>query len=232
VLAVVYLVYNEGWSASDGDDLVRAELCEEAVRLARLLVELMPDEPEAIGLLALMLLHDARRDARTDATGALVTLEEQDRSLWHRAQIDEGAALVDRSLRMRRVGPYQLQAAIAALHDTAAMAAETDWPQIAALYAELERIQPTAIVALNRAVAIAMSGDIDAALRMIEELEPSLDGYYLLHAARADLLRRQSRVTQSIAAYQRAMALAANDIERAYLQRRIDELSAPAASRD
>jgi RNA polymerase sigma-70 factor (ECF subfamily) len=228
VLAVLYLIFNEGYSASAGDALVRRELCAEAIRLARVLCELMPDEPEALGLLALMLLHDARRDARTGPQGELVVLEEQDRSRWHAGQIEEGAALVERALRMRRAGPYQLQAAIAALHCQAPHAEDTDWPQIAALYHELLRQQPTPVVALNRAVAVAMARSPDDGLRLLDdgELAAALDGYHLYHATRADLHRRADRPREAAAAYTRALALTTNDVERQYLERRLREVQA------
>jgi RNA polymerase sigma-70 factor (ECF subfamily) len=229
VLAVLYLIFNEGYSATTGDTLVRRELCAEAIRLARMLAGLMPDEPEVLGLLALVLLHDARRDARTSATGALVVLEEQDRSLWRREQIAEGAALAERALRMRRAGPYQLQAAIAALHCQAARAEETDWPQIAALYGELLRLRPTPVVALNRAVAVAMARAPEDGLRLLDEpdLASALDRYHLYHSARADLYRRAGRRAEAAAAYRRAIALTTNGIERAYLDRRLGEVEEP-----
>jgi len=225
-LAVLYLIFNEGYSATAGDALVRRELCAEAVRLGRVLCDLMPDEPEALGLLALMLLHDARRDARAGPGGELVLLEDQDRAAWHREQIDEGAALVERALRMRRPGPYQLQAAIAALHCGAARADETDWPQIAALYGELLRYQPTAVVALNRAVAVAMAGAPEDGLRLLDAagLAAALDGYLHYHSARADLLRRAGRRDEAAPAYRRALALTTNAVERAYLERRLGEV--------
>jgi RNA polymerase sigma-70 factor (ECF subfamily) len=226
VLAVLYLVFNEGYSATAGDALVRRELCAEAIRLGRVLCQLMPDEPEALGLLALMLLHDARREARTGPGGELVLLEEQDRARWHRGQIEEGAALAERALRMRRAGPYQLQAAIAALHCAAPPAEETDWQQIAALYGELLRHQPTPVVALNRAVAIAMTETPESGLRLLDEpeLATALDGYHHYHSARADLLRRAGRRAEAAEAYRRALALTANDVERAYLERRLAEV--------
>jgi RNA polymerase sigma-70 factor (ECF subfamily) len=226
VLAVLYLIFNEGYSATAGDALVRRELCTEAIRLGRVLCQLMPDEPEALGLLALMLLHDARRDARTGPTGELVVLEEQDRSTWRRDQIDEGSALVERALRMRRPGPYQVQAAIAALHCHATTAAEADWTQIAALYAELYRLQPTPVVALNRAVAVAMAGAPEDGLRLLDDatLADALDRYYLYHSARADLLRRAACFAEAAAAYHRALALTSNAVERAYLERRLREV--------
>jgi len=226
VLAVIYLVFNEGYTATAGDRLVRAELCAEAIRLARVLVELMPDEPEAIGLLALMLLHDSRRDARTSAGGDLVTLEEQDRALWHRDQADEGSALIERALRARRPGPFQLQAAIAALHAEAATPEATDWVQIGLLYSQLLRIQPSAVVRLNRAVAVAMALGPRVGLAELEELSAGgeLDEYHLLHAARADLLRRDARPIEAAAAYARALELCSNPIEQRYLRRRLDEV--------
>jgi RNA polymerase sigma-70 factor (ECF subfamily) len=229
VLAVLYLIFNEGYAASSGDSLIRRELCAEAIRLGRILYELMPDEPEALGLLALMLLHDARREARTDATGEIVVLEDQDRSTWNRGQIDEGAALVERALRMRMAGPYQVQAAIAALHCTATRAEETDWAQIAALYGELQRLQPTPVVALNRAVAIAMAGTPEDGLARLdsENLAAALGAYQPYHATRADLLRRAGRNAEAAAAYHRALELTTNAVERRYLERRLREVSAP-----
>ncbi|MEX2245596.1 MAG: sigma-70 family RNA polymerase sigma factor [Dehalococcoidia bacterium] len=226
VLAVLYLIFNEGYSASAGDALIRRELCAEAVRLARVLCGLMPDEPEALGLLALMLLHDARRDARTGPGDELITLEEQDRTKWRRDQITEGSALVERALRMRRTGTYQLQAAIAALHCDAQRPEDTGWRQIADLYGELLRLQPTPVVALNRAVAIAMAGAPDDGLRLLDdpELASALDRYHLYHASRADLLRRAGRPSEAAAAYRRALALTTNTSERAYLQRRLREV--------
>jgi RNA polymerase sigma-70 factor (ECF subfamily) len=186
----------------------------------------MPDEPQVLGLLALMLLHDARRDARMSSDGALVVLEQQDRSLWRRDQIAEGAALAERALRMRRAGPYQLQAAIAALHCQAVRAEVTDWLQIAALYDELLRLQPTPVVALNRAVAVAMAQSPDDGLRLLDqpELAAALDRYHLYHAARADLFRRAGRPAEAAVAYRHAIALTTNDIERAYLERRLSEV--------
>jgi RNA polymerase sigma factor (sigma-70 family) len=226
VLAVLYLIFNEGYAATSGDALIRRELCAEAIRLTRILCELMPDEPEALGLLALMLLQDSRREARTNASGELVTLEEQDRSRWDRTEIEEGSALVERALRMRRAGPYQLQAAIAALHCQAKQADATDWPQIAALYGELLGLQPTAIVALNRAVAVAMASSADEGLRLLEDggIGDELGGYHLYHAVRADLLRRSGRKAEAEAAYRSAMALTTNEVEQAYLEKRLREV--------
>lgn len=226
VLVVLYLIFNEGYSAAAGGSLIRRELCSEAIRLARLLCELMPDEPEALGLLALMLLHDARTEARTGSEGELVVLEEQDRSRWDREQIQEGAALVERALRMRRAGRYQLQAATAALHCAAATAEETDWAQISALYGELIKLQPTPVVALNRAVAVAMAGAPEDGLALLndEGLATPLDEYSPYHAARADLLRRAGRKREAADAYRRALALTANTVERRYLERRLRDV--------
>ncbi|HEY7642785.1 MAG TPA: RNA polymerase sigma factor [Steroidobacteraceae bacterium] len=232
VQAVIYLIFNEGYLATSGDSLVRRELCAEAIRLARLLRELYPQDAETAGLLALMLLHDSRRHARVDAGGALVTLEEQDRSAWDREQIDEGLALVELALNLGDPGPYQIQAAIAALHGQATAAAQTDWPQIAALYAELAKLNPSPIVLLNRAVAIGMCEGPERGLLMIDSLGVSgaLAEYYLLHAARADLLRRSSRLEAAAEAYRRALALTANETERRYLQRRLTELGPTGAT--
>ena len=226
VQAVVYLIFNEGYTATAGDTLIRRELCAEAIRLGRVLCAIDPKDPEGLGLLALMLLHDSRRQARVDAAGALVTLEEQDRSLWDRAQIDEGLGLIETALRMRQVGPYQLQAAIAALHAEAARSTETDWRQIAALYGELARIQPSPVVQLNGAVAIGMSEGPERGLALIDELGTAgeLDRYHLFHAARADMLRRLGSFEAAAEAYRRALALMANGVERAYLERRLADL--------
>ena len=206
---MLYLIFNEGYSASSGDSLVRRELCAEAIRLARTLVELMPDNPESMALLALMLLHDSRRDARSTRDGELVPLEEQDRSLWYQDQIAEGIQLVERALGRRNVGPYQLQAAIAAVHAESRTAAETDWKQIAALYGILNASQASAIVSLNHAVAIAMSGSLERGLSLIEGLgvPGELDSYHLYHAARADLLRRMGRNREALESYHRGLAL-------------------------
>ncbi len=226
VQAVIYLIFNEGYTATEGDSLTRRDLSAEAIRLGRMLCELEPEEAESMGLLALMLLQDSRRQARTGADGALKTLEEQDRALWDRAQIAEGLALVEAALRLHRVGPYQLQAAIAALHAEAENPAATDWPQIAALYDELALLNPSPVVLLNRAVAIGMSRGPEAALPLLDALGASgaLAQYHLLHAARADLLRRLGRKAEAAASYRAALGLATNAIERAYLERRLTEL--------
>jgi RNA polymerase sigma-70 factor (ECF subfamily) len=226
VLAVLYLVFNEGYLASAGDALVRRELCDEAIRLARLLAELMPDEPEALGLLALLLLHHARRDARVGPAGELVLLEEQDRSRWDQLMIVEGVGLLDRAVRLGRLGPYRVQAAIVALHATAASAEATDWSRILALYDALARMTPSPVVELNRAVGIAMAHGPQRGLARVEELAAGgeLDGYYLLHATRADLLRRLGRTAEAGAAYRRALALTTNPVERGFLSRRLAEV--------
>ncbi len=219
VLAVVYLVFNEGYSASGGSASVRADLCDEAIRLAKLLAVLMPDEPEALGLLALLLLHDARRDARTGADGELVLLEDQDRSRWNRTRIDEGTRVLERALSHRAPGAYQLQAAIAAIH----LEDETDWPQIAALYGELARHEPSPVVELNRAVAVAFADGLERGLELIDRID--LPRYHLLHAARADLLRRLGRPDEAAAAYRAALALEMNGSDRTFLEGRLTELT-------
>jgi RNA polymerase sigma-70 factor (ECF subfamily) len=225
VLHVIYLVFNEGYSASAGDSLTRPDLSAEAIRLGRLLVELLP-EPEAIGLLALMLLHDARRAARTSPDGELVLLDAQDRELWNRAQISEGVALVERALSSRRAGPYSLQAAIAALHAEARDGAATDWPQIVGLYDVLLRLDPSPVVELNRAAAIAMRDDPAAGLALVDAIlgRGDLADYHLAFSAKADLCRRLGRTADAIAAYERALALTTQAPERRFIERRIAEL--------
>ncbi len=218
VLAVVYLIFNEGYAASAGDRLVREELCAEAIRLGRLLAELMPDEPEVMGLLALMLLVESRRAARTTADGDLVLLADQDRGRWDRALIAEGRAIVRRCLRRNRPGPYQIQAAINAVHSDAPTAAETDWRQIVRLYDQLLAVAPSPVVALNRAVAVAEVEGPEAALALVDGLE--LGGYYLFHCIRADLLRRLGRDAEAALAYEGAIARTENAAERDFLRRR------------
>jgi RNA polymerase sigma-70 factor, ECF subfamily len=219
VLAVLYLVFNEGYSASGGAELVRRELCDEAIRLGKLLVLLMPDEPEALGLLAVMLFHDSRREARTGPDRELILLEDQDRSLWNRERIVEGRRVLGRAARLGRIGPYQLEAAIASVHAEGT----TDWAAIARLYEELAHVSPSPIVELNRAVAVAMAAGADQGLDLIAQIE-GLDDYHLLHAARADLLRRLGRRDEAAGAYRRALALAPNPVERDFLERRLAEV--------
>jgi RNA polymerase sigma-70 factor, ECF subfamily len=225
VLQVVYLVFNEGYSARAGTEVTRAELTGEAIRLGRLLAELQP-EPEVMGLLALMLLQESRRAARTSPTGELILLENQDRSLWNRAQIAEGVALVERALKSRRFGPYTLQAAIAAVHAEAESAAATDWRQIVALYNQLVRMQPSPVVQLNRAVAIAMRDGPEAGLTQIDAVleHGELANYYLAHAARADMCRRLGRTDEARAAYEKARSLTQQEPERQFLEERIRQL--------
>jgi RNA polymerase sigma-70 factor (ECF subfamily) len=218
VLAVVYLIYNEGYSATSGEDLIRADLCDEALRLARLLTDLMPDEPEAIGLLALLLLTQSRRPARTEADGSLVLLYEQDRALWDRNLIEEGQILVKACLRRNRPGPFQIQAAIAAVHSDAATAPETDWGQILALYDQLIAVNPTPVVALNRAVALGELNGPEAALEALDGLE--LESYHLFHATRAEMLRRKGELAAADQAYGRAIDLVTNHAERRFLEER------------
>jgi RNA polymerase sigma-70 factor (ECF subfamily) len=220
VLASLYLVFNEGYLATSADTLVRRELCDEAIRLARVLAGLMPAEPEALGLLALMLLHHSRRDARLDARGDMVLLEDQDRSLWRRDELEEGLAL---AARAGDRAPYAIQAQVAAEHAQAARADTTDWSRIAGLYARLEEVAPSAVVTLNRAVAVAMADGPARGLRILDELAErgELDDYYLFHSARADLLRRLGRDGDAAAAYARALELATNPVERRFLERRL-----------
>ncbi len=233
LLAVIYLIFNEGYAATGGDTLTRHELCGEAIRLGRVLVALLPAErsAEARGLLALMLLHDARRETRLDAAGELVLLDEQDRSRWDRAKIREGTAVLDEALALDDLGPYQVQAAISALHaeaPTAEASAQpslgTDWRQIAGLYDRLAAMTPSVAVEVARAVAVAMAWGVPAGLEILARLDGQADGYYPYHAARADLLRRSGQYETAAAAYERALALCGNSVERAYLRRRLDEM--------
>jgi RNA polymerase sigma-70 factor (ECF subfamily) len=228
VLLVVYLIFNEGYLASTGDALIRRELCAEAVRLGRVLCKLLPRQPEAQALLGLMLLHDSRRDARMSADGELVLLEEQDRGLWHWEQIREGTQLTESALRCGGVGPYTVQASIAALHANAKTAKDTDWKQIAGLYDVLFRADPSPVIEVNRAVAVAMAGSLEEGLALLDALEkrPELSDFHLLPAARADLLRRLGRTTEASEAYRRALSLATNDVEVRFLRRRLAELAA------
>lgn len=230
VQAVVYLIFNEGYSATAGESLIRRDLCAEAIRLGRLLCELLPNDPETLGLLALMLVQDSRRNARTDTEGGLVTLEEQDRSLWDVEEIKEGLNVLRQALHMRRIGSYQLQAAIAAVHAEAKTAEETDWPQVVALYNELMRINPSPIVALNHAAAVAMSEGLEKGLTLFDAVGASgrLESYYVFHAARADLLRRLNRTQEATAAYSRALELTTNEVEQKYVRNRIRDLSSAA----
>jgi RNA polymerase sigma-70 factor (ECF subfamily) len=229
--SVIYLIFNEGYTATAGDSLIRRDLCAEAIRLGRLLCQLLPDEPENLGLLALMLLHDSRSAARVNCEGELVPLEEQDRSLWDGYQIQEGLRLVENALARRDAGPYQLQAAIVALHAQAKSPEETDWAQIAELYRALAAIHPSVIVSLNHAVAVAMSQGLEVGLRRIEELGSTgeLDSYHLYHAARADILRRMDERSRALEAYKRALSLTTNAVERRYLRRRMAELGVESA---
>lgn len=227
VQAVTYLIFNEGYTATAGNTLVRRDLCAEALRLGRILCQLLPHEPENLGLLSLMLLQDSRRDARINAEGEFVTLEEQDRSRWDQAEIQEGLEIIKAALGMKRIGAYQVQAAIAAVHAEAATPGETDWSQIVALYSELRRFNSSAVVALNQAVAVAMSEGLEQGLQLIEVAGESgeLNNYYLFHSSRADLLRRLGRTTEAVESYTRALTLTANRVEQNYVRRRLRELS-------
>jgi RNA polymerase sigma-70 factor (ECF subfamily) len=231
VLRVLYLVFNEGYAATSGDDLLRRDLCAEAIRLARTVVSLLPDEPEATGLLALMLLHDARREARVGPDGEVILLDDQDRGRWDVARIAEGQALVELALTARRPGPYQVQAAIAALRDEAQDPAETDWPQIVILYQTLLRMSPSPVVELNLAAAVAMADGPAVGLAMMDGIAATgeLDAYPYLHAGRADLLRRLARWSEAAAAYERALSLTTNGPERSFLEGRLAEVEAAAA---
>jgi RNA polymerase sigma-70 factor (ECF subfamily) len=226
VLLVVYLIFNEGYLANSGDALIRRELCAEAMRLGRVLCGLLPQQPEAQALLGLMLLQDSRRDARVSAEGELVLLEEQDRSLWHLEQIQEGTEIVESALRRGAVGMYAVQASIAALHANAKTAKETDWPQIASLYDVLLRNHPSPVVEVNRAAAVAMARSVEEGLALLDEIEKreELKEFHLLPAAQADLLRRLGRLPEAAEAYRRALTLATNDIERRFLRRRLAEV--------
>ena len=225
VQSVIYLIFNEGYAASSGEQLVRNDLCSEAIRLGRVLCELLPDEPENSALLALMLLQNSRRKARVNHCGELVTLEEQDRSLWNRDEINDGLRLLESALASRRIGRYQLQAAIAAVHCEARSASETDWRQIVALYEELMRISSSPVIALNHAAAVAMHRGPEQGLNLMESsrVRDRLDNYYLYHAARADLLRRLHRTNEARDAYERALSLTTNQIEQNYFRRRLQE---------
>ena len=226
VLLVVYLIFNEGYLANSGDALIRRELCAEAMRLGRVLCGLLPRQPEAQALLGLMLLQDSRRDARVSAEGELVLLEEQDRSLWHQEQIQEGTQIVEAALRFGAVGMYAVQASIAALHANAKTAKETDWPQIASLYDVLLRNHPSPVVDVNRAAAVAMARSVGEGLALLDEIEKreELKEFHLLPAAQADLLRRLGRLPEAAEAYRRSLRLATNDIERRFLRRRLAEI--------
>jgi RNA polymerase sigma-70 factor, ECF subfamily len=223
VLAVLYLVFNEGYTSTSAKGLVRADLCEEAIRLAKLVAVLMPDEPEALGLLALMLFHDSRRETRVAPDGALVLLEDQDRSAWDRGRIAEGRRVLERAQRVGPGGTYVLQAEIASVHAAARAPRDTDWNRIVAAYNRLVELAPSPVVELNRAAAIAMAEGPERGLSLIDQIE-GLDGYYLLHAARADLLRRDGRWREAAVAYRRALALATNPVERRFFERRLVEV--------
>lgn len=227
LLAVLYLIFNEGYYATSGDTIIREELCNEAIRLCRILVSLLPSDPvsaEARGLLALMLLHHSRSHARTNAQGEIILLEEQDRSLWNQAYIHEGTAILKHTLAFQRPGPYQVQAAISAVHAEAAIAADTDWAQIAHLYAILAQMTPSSVIELNRAVAVGMSWGAATGLRLLDNLEQTLANYAPYHIARADLLQRAGQTEAAVHAYQQALSLCQNQQERSFLERRLAEL--------
>ncbi len=225
VLSVIYLIFNEGYAATAGDDLVRTEMCAEALRLGKLLAALMPDEPEVLGLVALMLFHDSRRGTRTGVHGELILLADQDRTRWDRAEIEEGVRVLNGALRLRRPGRYQIEAAIAALHASAPSVDEVDWPQIAALYEQLLVFVPSPVVALNRAVAVAEAGRPEDGLALVDRIE-GLKRYHLLHAVRADFLRRLDRTAEASDAYRRALELTRNPAEQEFIARRLEELAA------
>jgi len=228
LLAVIYLIFNEGYSATSGDEPIRKELCEEAIRLGRVLVALMPGNAETLGLLALMLLHDSRREARLDEAGQLILLDAQDRSRWDKSKIKEGIEILDEALVLNTPGPYQVQAAISALHAEASAAEATDWQQIAALYKTLAAMTPSLVVEVNRAVAVAMAEGPLAGLIILDGLDERAEEYYPFHVARAELLRRSNQLEASIEAYGKALALCGNPAEHAYLRRRLDQLTGSA----